>query len=316
MSAVSPDSAPLPPDAHHPDPQHPDSHHPDPQRRALLRRLAGGGLLTALLGGTAVAQGYRFGVTHERRALAGLTRPVRLALLTDLHYGLYIGAGSVRRWVDATLAERPDLILLGGDLLDRSAAALLPGDPLLSELGRLQAPLGVYAVWGNHDYGSFGHYGSRRRGPARTDWAAQRGRLTGWLAARGITLLLNEGRALRGDLWLGGVDDLWRGRPDPAAALRGAGERATVLLSHNPDLLLELGQVLPGLVLSGHTHGGQVRLPLLGALQVPADPRFTMGWVQGPGGTPAYVSRGLGMSGLPVRNLCEPEITLLTLLPG
>ena len=88
-----------------------------------------------------------------------------------------------------------------------------------------------------------------------------------------------------------------------------------MLLSHNPDLLLELGQVLPGLVLSGHTHGGQVRLPLLGALQVPADPRFTMGWVQGPGGTPAYVSRGLGMSGLPLRNLCEPEITLLTLTP-
>lgn len=136
MSVVSPDPAPVP---------------HDPQRRALLRWLVGGGALAGGLGVSAVAQGYRFGVTHEQWNLVGLTRPVRLALLTDLHYGLYIGAGSVRRWVDATLAECPDLILLGGDLVDShfdAAARPQQTAALLAELGRLRAPLGVYAVWG------------------------------------------------------------------------------------------------------------------------------------------------------------------------
>lgn len=284
---------------------------PDPQRRALLRGLVGGGLL--LGGGAAVTQGYRFGVVPQSFALPGLTRPVRVALLTDLHYGLYIGAGSVREWVDATLAQRPDLILLGGDLLDTGDPAAQ--EPLLNELGRLRAPLGVYGVWGNHDYGSFGRYGSRRRGPGRDDWQQERTRLSAALGDQGVTMLRDEGRALRDDLWLGGVDDLWYGQPDPERALRGAGTRATLLLSHNPDLLLTMA-ARPGLVLSGHTHGGQVRLPLLGALTVPADPRFTMGWVQGPQGVSGYVSRGLGMSGVPLRNLCPPEITLLTLTPG
>ncbi|GGI83927.1 metallophosphoesterase [Deinococcus wulumuqiensis] len=289
---------------------------PDPQRRVLLRRLLAG-TLAGGVGASFVAQGYRFGVTHEQRALTGLTRPVRLALLTDLHYGLYIGAGSARRWVDATLAQRPDLILLGGDLVDRRFAGAQGSRPLgalLAELGRLRAPLGVYAVWGNHDYGSFGRYGTRRLGPPVTDWAARREALRLALERQGVTVLLNGGRPLRDDLWLGGVDDLWLGEPDVAAALRGAGRRATVLLSHNPDVLLQL-PAQPGLTLSGHTHGGQVRLPWVGALQVPADPRFTAGWVQGPQGAPAYVSRGLGMSGLPFRNLCKPEITLLTLTP-
>ncbi|MHA0035952.1 metallophosphoesterase [Deinococcus sp. PESE-13] len=302
MSVVSPDPAPVP---------------HDPQRRALLRWLVGGGALAGGLGASAVAQGYRFGVTHERWNLAVLTRPVRLALLTDLHYGLYIGAGSVRRWVDATLAERPDLILLGGDLVDGhfdAAARPQQTAALLAELGRLRSPLGVYAVWGNHDYGSFGRSSPQSPEASRADWAARREALREGLAGQGVTVLLNEGRPLRDDLWLGGVDDLRLGEADSVAALRGSGTRATVLLAHNPDVLLRLRST-PGLVLSGHTHGGQVRLPLLGALKVPADPRFTMGWVRGPQGIPVYVSRGLGMSGLPVRNLCEPEITLLTLLP-
>lgn len=284
---------------------------PDPNRRALLRGLVGGGLL--LGGGAAATQGYRFGVVAQTFALLGLTRPVRVALLTDLHYGPFIGVGSVRQWVNAALAQRPDLILLGGDLLDTGEAAAQ--EPLLNELGRLRAPLGVYAVWGNHDYGSFGRYGSRRRGPGRADWPQERTRLTAALTERGVTVLRDKGRPLRDDLWLGGVDDLWFGQPDPAGALRGAGTRGTLLLSHNPDLLLTM-TARPGLVLSGHTHGGQVRLPLLGALTVPADPRFTMGWVRGPQGVTGYVSRGLGMSGVPLRNLCPPELTLLTLTPG
>lgn len=274
-----------------------------------------GGAAVALLGGAGAAQAYRFGVTRHTRALSGLRAPLTVAFLTDLHSGPYIGLGSVRAWVGATLALRPDLILLGGDQFDRRSEAA-SGD-LLAELARLRAPLGTYAVWGNHDYGHFGHEERRPRDPRRPDWTARREQLEAAFAAAGVPVLRNAGRAVRGDLWVSGVDDYWNGRPDAAAALAGAGTRATLLVSHNPDLLPELPPGV-GLALSGHTHGGQVRLPLVGAPLVPSryGQRYAMGWVTGAHGTPGYVSRGLGLSGLPLRNLCEPEIALLRLVPA
>ncbi|GGL09220.1 putative metallophosphoesterase [Deinococcus radiotolerans] len=252
-------------------------------------------------------------MTRHARALPGLRAPLSVAFLTDLHYGLYIGAGSVAAWVDATNALQPDVVLLGGDQLD--ARMDRPEDPLLRELARLQAPLGKYAVWGNHDYGNFGRAG-RRYGRRRADWQARREAFAQALAGAGVTVLRNEGRALRDDVWVGGVDDMWFGQPDIPAALAGAGDRATVLVIHNPDLLPDLPGPA-GLVVCGHTHGGQVRFPLIGAPVVPSryGQRFAMGWVKGAYGSPAFVSRGLGMSGVPLRNLCEPEIALLLLSP-
>lgn len=291
---------------------------PPVTRRRVLRGLLGGGLAVGALGGAGAAQGYSFGVTRHTRSLPGLKTPLTVAFLTDLHYGLYIGAGSVRQWVAATNALAPDLVLFGGDQLDRRMDA--EPQPLLTELARLRAPLGAFGVWGNHDYGSFGEYGGRQYGAARPEgqWQARREELQAAFAAHGLTILRNEGQALRGDLYLGGVDDLWQGHPDPGAALQGQQPgQAAILLSHNPDLLPDL-EVRPGLVLCGHTHGGQVRLPWVGAPMVPSryGQRYAMGWVTGAGGVPAYVSRGLGMSGVPVRNLCPPEIALLTLTPA
>lgn len=287
---------------------------PNLTRRRVLRGLLGGGLALGTLGGAGLAQAAHFEVTRERALLPGLRAPLRVAFLTDLHYGLYVFAGSVRAWVDAANAERPDLVLLGGDFLD-----LRPGTdptPLLAELARLRAPLGVYGVWGNHDYDSFGRRASRRGGRARPDWAQRRADLTDAFARAGVQLLLNRGQAVREDLWVGGVDDFLQGEADPGAALARAGARATLLLSHNPDLLPELPGPA-GLVLCGHTHGGQIRLPLIGAPVVPSryGQRYALGWVRGAYGTPAYVSRGLGTSGVPLRNLCPPEVTVLTLTP-
>ncbi|MFC4426253.1 metallophosphoesterase [Deinococcus navajonensis] len=279
-------------------------------RRRVLKLLGSATAAAGLLGTAGAAQTYRFGVTREQRTVAGLRSPLRVAFLTDLHYGPFMRAGSVSAWVQATNAERPDLVLLGGDYLD-----VEPGhdvQPLLNELRELRAPLGVYGVWGNHDYGSFGE---GRRG---LDWTVYREALRRAFAGVGIKVLRNENRAVREDLDVAGLDDLTRGEPDVAATLRPAAgpPRATLLLSHNPDVLPELPQGV-GLVLCGHTHGGQVRLPLLGAPLVPSryGQRYAMGWVRGAHDTPAYVSRGLGVTGVPLRVLCEPELTLLTLTP-
>lgn len=280
-------------------------------RRQFLTRALGTvlGAGTAL-GGLGAAQVYRFGVSRQEVRLSGLQAPLRAAFLTDLHYGPFIRAGSVRAWVDATNAERPNLVLLGGDYLDRRLTE--GAQPLLDELSRLRAPLGVYGVWGNHDYASFAAPNPAVRATRRQEQAAA-------FARAGVTVLRNEGRPVREDLYVGGTDDFLWSDPDPRAALAGAQGRATLLLCHNPDQLPELPQAA-GLALCGHTHGGQVRLPLLGALpfMIPSryGARYDMGWKEGAFGTPAYVSRGLGVSGLPARNLCEPEIVVLTLVPA
>ena len=296
---------------------------PPHSTRITRRQLLSLGLGTGVLGaGVGAAQGYAPAqLTRKRARLAGLRSPLRVALLADLHYGPYIRAGLVRGWVDLALAVRPDLIVVVGDLTDERLGRGMP-QPLMRELARLSAPLGVYGVWGNHDYGSFGLYHRRFHGEPREDWQAIRASFEAGLAQAGLSILTNSGRQLRPDLYLGGVDDLWWGQPDAGAALSDAAPgSAQLLMSHNPDLLMSLPGS-PALMLSGHTHGGQIRLPLLGALSVPSryGQRFAQGWVQGDSdgvraGARGFVSRGLGLSGVPFRNLCPPEVVLLELLP-
>ena len=245
-----------------------------------------------------VAGTYHFEIVRQRAGLAGLRAPLRIAWLTDLHHGQYVRTASVRAWVDAALAEAPDLVLLGGDLVDQRSGA--DGDEgLVAELARLRAPLGVLAVWGNHDRSRF----------RRTDVFAEA------LHGAGIRVLVNEGVAVRDDLHVAGLDDLRVGRPDLRATLAARPDAgATLLLSHNPDVLPTVPLDV-GLTLSGHTHGGQVVLPGVGALYTSSQygDRFLSGWVDGP--ARGYVSRGLGVSSLPVRINCPAELTVLDLAP-
>ena len=299
------------------------------RRQLLGRGVLGWGAGLGLTGaGIGAAQGYApAGLSRVAARLPGLQRPLSVAVLTDLHYGPYIHERQVQGWVDLTLSARPDLILLLGDFCDAELGSALPA-PLLGQLARLQAPLGVYGVWGNHDYGSFGRFAQPFSGGIRPDWMDVRAAFQGALAEGGLKILTNTGLAVRPDLWLGGLDDLSWGQPDAGAALRGAPTGAAQLLMvHEPDDLMGLAAVSGwrpgGLAVCGHTHGGQIRLPGLGALVVPSNygQRFAQGWVRGEavGGGPGalgYVSRGLGLSGVPFRNLCPPEVVLLTLSPG
>lgn len=248
-----------------------------------------------------------FIVSRHQLSLPGLRAPLRLAQLTDLHYGPLYGVEEVRRWVQAAMSGRPDLIVVTGDFVDRWVSPQ-DLDALLVELAVLRAPLGMYGVPGNHDYALQVH-----EGLSREAW------LTEFCAAldeAGVTLLVNEGRRVRSDLWLCGVDDLWKGAPDIGASLAGAQNGdAVVLLSHNPDLLPEVPEAV-GLTLCGHTHGGQVRLPLIGALHVPSQygNRFSQGFSHL--ATTGFVSRGLGTTGPPARLNCPAEVVVLDLLPG
>lgn len=225
-------------------------------------------------------------------ALDGL----RVGHLSDPHLGFRYAEQNLRWGVAQMLREAPELIAITGDFVSfqraiPDVAALLRG---------LSAPLGVYAVPGNHDY-----------------WEGVDD-VRSALALCGIPLLVNEHRRLSwngGDLWLVGVDDIWDGSVSVRDALRGVPPGAcTLLLSHAPDFADEAARFGFDVQLSGHTHGGHIRLPLLGPLGLPRfGRRYVMGQFQ-VGPTAVYVSRGL--AGPPLRLLCPPEATIITLRAG
>lgn len=233
------------------------------------------------------------------RGLPAALEGLRIGLLSDLHAGSRV-APLIRRACRLVMAERPDVIALTGDFGG--------GDPhglrrLLETLAGLQAPLGVYAVPGNHDHALGIDMWHREVGEQER-----------------IVDLTNKAVLHEVDgahLCLAGVDDLTTGDPHLEEILP-ASSRAdlTILLAHNPD---QAEQARPlfrqvDLVLSGHTHAGQVRLPLIGALLNPArhDNLYEAGLVRRPW-TQVYVSRGVGTVHLPLRFLSRPEVALLEL---
>ena len=222
---------------------------------------------------------------------------LRVAFLTDIHHGPFIELDYVASIVRTTLALSPDLILLGGDYVSQDAKYIAPCFEVLADL---KAPLGVFGVLGNHDY---------REGIEQTK--------AGFASSK-IAELTNSGTWLeRGSsrLRLGGVDDLWHGKPDPRPAVGGThADAACIVVSHNPDFAEKLHDSRVGLVLSGHTHGGQVCVPYYGAPIIPSryGQKYLHGLVQAPA-TQVYISRGLGTVTAPMRYNSRPELTLLTL---
>lgn len=220
-----------------------------------------------------------------------------VAFLADIHHGPFTSLDYVAGVVRTTLALRPDLVVLGGDYSLKHEKYIRPCFEVLSAL---RAPLGVFGVLGNHDY--WHGIGANRAGFERSGIAQ--------LTNRGVWLE-RAGYRVR----LAGVDDLWTGRADVSAALGDAtAEDACVLVSHNPDLAETLTDARVGVVLSGHTHGGQVVFPGGSAPFVPSryGQKYLKGMVRAPH-TSVYVSRGLGCSGVPVRFASRPELTLFTL---
>lgn len=221
-----------------------------------------------------------------------------IAHLSDLHLGPTVDIASIRRAVNMTNALKPDLIALTGDFVYRSASH---AEPCAQALTALQAPHGAVACLGNHDHWE---------DAVRVERA---------LTGAGIQVLINTGFPLADNsLWVAGVDDAWAGSPDLEAALADAPSTASViLLAHEPDYadtVVEHGGV--HLQLSGHSHGGQVRLPFIGALVLPYLGRRYPAGLYHLGELTLYTNRGIGSIYPPLRLNCRPEITLLTLKSG
>jgi len=223
----------------------------------------------------------------------------RIAQLSDFHLNKYNQREKLHAAVDQVIRLSPDVIVLTGDFISSLSGG--EAEALELELSRLSAPDGILAVLGNHD------------------WWLNPVIVSNALRGAGVTLLRNSYATItRSDqqLYIAGVDDAWVGKANLARALEGIpSEAVVILLAHEPDFADTYalgGRVI--LQLSGHSHGGQVRLPGLKAFITPlwgqkyTNGLFTIQNMQ------LYVTRGVGVYPLPFRFFCRPEVTLLTII--
>jgi len=244
----------------------------------------------------------------------GASESLRIVVIGDLHVGPYTGNGKVERAVERANQLLPDFVFLTGDFILGNNSDL----SLLDPLGDLRTTQGVYAVLGNHDAGFVTNMLQQRmRKDDQSEAVATK------LAALGATVLRNTHAVVHtGDtaIAIAGVEDIWANRHNLAAALSGIPEKAPViLLSHNPDSILHPQIDAVDLVVSGHTHGGQMRLPLLGSLaRMPTElgRDFDHGLFPFPASAKdegsLFITRGVGVSGPRARLFAWPEVALLT----
>jgi predicted MPP superfamily phosphohydrolase len=224
---------------------------------------------------------------------------MRIGFISDLHYGPFTSLNELAHGLALIEAESPDLLLLGGDYHSESPRYVSGVAELLGSVAP-RFPLGCLGVMGNHDYAVSGH------------------QMIDALAARGIRVLVNEAAevAFNGArLWIAGIDDTLLGEPDALATFATIPDHeAALALWHEPIQAAQAAALGAFAQLSGHTHGGQIRLPGIGALAVPKHGHMHVAGFSDADGMPVYTSRGLGVYRPPLRLNCRPEVTLVTLL--
>jgi predicted MPP superfamily phosphohydrolase len=274
-------------------------------RRALTAGLALG--FGASMAGATIAYRARYVNPYAPR-LERATLPVppgheglaemRIGFVTDTHVGPFITAADIARACAMLTSEEPDLILLGGDYISESPRYIHDVAPILGALIKA-APLGGYAVLGTHDL------------------SVSQEKVARALAGAGIPVLRNQAAAVhtnRGTIWIAGIDETLIGTPDVAGTFAQIPPGAAVLaLWHEPEFAEECAAHGAFAQLSGHSHGGQVRLPFLGPVGLPSDGRRHVIGLSDANGMPVYTSRGVGVYRPPARLNCPPEVTLVTL---
>ena len=232
--------------------------------------------------------------------LSGFT----IALLADFHYDPYFSVHPLHAAIPLVNGLHPDLIALAGDFVsipmtgDESKAAS-EAEPCARILRQLNAPLGLWAVLGDHD--------------DQTD----RERVTRALEAENISVLANQTEAIERDgarFWLAGVNDVLGGHADLTGTLsRVPAHESVILMAHEPDFADEAARFPIDLQLSGHSHGGQIRIPLLPPFYLPPLAKKYVWGEYHIGPLTLYTNAGLGTVDVPVRLNCPPEITFITL---
>ncbi len=254
-----------------------------------------------------VVERYLLKLNRLPSPLDGLT----IAFLSDLHIiPSGFGVDIAERAVMLANEANPDIVLLGGDLVHWCGAV----PHLIPVLRRIRSQYGVFTVLGNHDH----HCPWRFKGPA--PWGGKPFNIDEWrkaLEQANVHLLVNEAIRLEINgttLWLVGVDDAYTGRSDLQNSLKDLpNDTFVILISHSPDIVDDPNIERVDLVLSGHTHGGQIVLPVLGPFLAPCrNKRQRAQGLTKIGDTWLCVSRGVS-AGLPLRFRCPPEVTVLTL---
>ena len=267
----------------------------DISRRSVLK-----GLLASALGGITglFAHGYWYErhaleVVNVRLPVSGLApahEGLRIGFLTDFHHSAFVSQAEITRAVALIAAAAPDLIVLGGDYVTNADRRYMRA--CADALAPLRAPAGVFAILGNHD--------DDREMPAA-------------LAAQHFTVLRDARTTvrLRGEpLVLVGVR-YWTRDTTKIARLVGRSSATTLLLAHDPRRLTQAAELAIPAVLSGHTHGGQIVLPGLGAVAARKFPAPSgLATLEG---TTLFVSRGVGTVYLPFRINCPPDVAIVTL---
>jgi uncharacterized protein len=272
--------------------------HGNLSRRHFLQAAAGGIVAAPL-----ILSGY--GVAHAdttckiREFTLPFGRPLRVAQLSDIHAGIYMTPGQIRRYIERISAFQPDLFLLTGDFISNSLI-FLPG--CLAEIARVRPRYGTFASPGNHEH-----------------WYGDLSEIQTVFRQHQILLLRNSHQVVQtehGPFAVAGIEDLTAGHPDLEAALHGLNaDVPTILLSHHPEIFPEAAAQGIPLTLAGHYHGGQIKLNLTRKGFSLAN--FLTAYPEGLYRIKAshlYVSRGIGTTFTPVRLNVPPEITLLHLV--
>jgi predicted MPP superfamily phosphohydrolase len=276
-------------------------------RRKFLIRAAAAAGAAALAGDSILLEPNRprvvrqdFSLPRWPERLNGFT----VALLSDFHFDPYFSKHPLHAAIPMVNDLHPDLIVLTGDFVtapfvgdDRKAA--FEAEPCAQLLRQMNAPHRLWAVLGNHDE------------------ATDHRHVTHALQAQNIQVLANQSQAIEHDgarFWLAGVNDVLSKTADLPKTLRPVpANEAVILLAHEPDYADQVAKFPIDLQLSGHSHGGQIRIPLLPPLYLPTlGKKYILGTYRiGP--LTLYTNAGLGTIGVPARLNCPPEITLLTL---
>lgn len=278
-------------------------------RRTFLKKSIGSLLaLVGLSGGTYFyAREIEPGMLEFKREVISSKKIPRafnnfkIIQFSDTHIGYHYSLEQLNELVNIINDEKPDLIVFTGDLVDQ-ANTYNWNDKLIKILKSLQAKSGKYWIYGNHDHGGYGTNIVKKV-----------------MEKADFKLLKNNHTSIQhndGEIVLAGIDDVMLGKPDLRKTLATANpESFTVLLAHEPDYADRVTRYPVDVQLSGHSHGGQVRLPFIGDLYTPL---YAEKYVQGKhslnnGKLTLYVSKGIGTTRLPYRFLCKPEINIYSL---